>query len=655
MLRVRFASDARLAFGLLLLSVLALGAFLFVGFGPLPSRALHSPAAELPAPPVTSATEFVDATEEVGLAGWRHELEHGVRSIADAVAPGLGLLDLDQDGDLDLVVLRGTRPERGLAILRNELVPTGKVRFVDATEACRVSWRGAAQGICAGDVDADGDLDLYLTARGPNLLLKNLLIEEGELAFEDATAEADVAGARWHWVSTDPSHQPSTLPGEPQPSLGPDFLDHEVPEFSTGAAFGDFEADGDLDLYVANYVSYFEARHALLSANEREREQRAEPPGFMPQIFEPQPDRLYVNEGDDQELIFRDVSRAAHVDDRGGRGMGVLFLKIDGDDYPEIYVANDASDNVCLHNVAIGADDPLRIRRRFEQMTDEFGLHDPNSGMGIARGDADGDADLDLVTTNWRTQSASLFLFRIDHRPQLDGTTVATPFFTESADAVGLGVPTAPFVGWGCAFLDFDNDGDEDLFLGNGFTSPRQPAAGCSPEKALLFQNVGSGRFVDVTATAGAALARNYAARGVVAGDVDQDGDLDLVIAQNHGPLVYLENRLKNGNHSLTIAVRIGALRPPEPVDGATAPPRQPVRGDGANVLVVVDVGGRKLVRELLAGDSYLSQSPYEAHFGLGARPRVDEIRVTWPTPRARKLPPLRNVGAGRLQIEAER
>ncbi|MBM4014064.1 MAG: hypothetical protein FJ293_03750 [Planctomycetes bacterium] len=649
MRRVRFASDARLAWGLLLLSALALGAFVVVGFGPLPSRALRATESVPPAAPITAPTEFVDVTEEVGLAGWRHDVEHGVLSIADAVAPGIGLLDLDQDRDLDLVLLRGSAAPVGIGILLNQLVPEGKLRFVDATAECGISWRGAAQGVCAGDVDQDGDVDLFISALGRNLLLRNLLLDQGELGFADATEEAGVGGTRWHWVRIDARRLPLARPGPPTDALGATWLDHEVPEFSTGVSFGDLDADGDLDLYVANYLAYFAERHALTAADETTREDRPEPPEFKPTTFEPQQDRLYLNEGGEEQLLFSDVTRIARLDDHGGRGMGAVFLRIDGDDYPDLYVANDATDNICLHNIAADTPSMPTLRRRLEHATDGFGLDDRLSGMGIARGDADGDADLDVLTTNWRRQSASLFLFRIDERPQADGTLRPSPFFERLTEQSGLAEATSRFVGWGCVFLDFDNDGDQDLFIGNGYTSPRQPQAACQAEYPLLFLNTGGGRFVDVTSSAGAALARSYAARGVVTGDIDGDGDLDLLLAQNHGPVVCLENRLARGAQSLVVEVRIGALR--RSIDAAPDA-RQEIRGDAVNVQLFLDSGGRKQVVELLSGGSYLSQGPFEAHFGLGSAARADEVRIVWPSPRVRKVTLERNPKAGRLLVE---
>ena len=629
---MRFASDARLAFGLLALSVLALAAFVVVGFGgPLPSRALRSPASEPAMRPPVAGTEFVDVTDQVGLAPFQHDHGQGVRSIVDAVAPGLGLLDLDEDGDLDLVLLGGPASRTGVTILLNRRAERQQLRFEDVTDAAGITWRGAAQGVCAGDVDGDGDVDLFITVYGDNLLLLNQLADRGTLAFVEAAQDAGVRGGRWHWIRSDPLHPPEARPGPPPAELGPE---HEVVEFSTGATFGDLDADGDLDLYVANYLSYFEERHAMqmLRPTERERLERSEPFRFQPQTFESQPDRLYLNDGDEDDLLFREITRAARARDPHGRGLGVLFMLIDADLYPELYVANDASDNVLFRNVPADPAEGLDLRRRFDDATAEFGLHDPNSGMGIARGDADGDADLDLLTTNWRFQSASLFLFRHEARADANGAIRSEPTFEERSDRSGLGRATSPFVGWGCVFFDYDNDGDQDVFIGNGFTSPREGALACTPEKPLLFQNDGAGHFVDVTASAGPALGRAYAARGVVAGDLDQDGDLDLVIAQNDGPVVVLENRLPDlGNRSLTLAVSL-----------------RPMRADAVNVLVTADVGERRLVQELLSGGSYLCQGPFEAHFGLGRLPRADRVRITWPFSSAPAPRYLHQVAAGR-------
>jgi hypothetical protein len=640
---LRFASDARLAFGLLALSALALAAFGFVGFGPLPSRALRSPVAAPPPATPQAGTEFVDVTERIGLGDFRHVVSEGVRSIKDAVAPGLGLLDLDDDGDLDLVLLGGPGATTGVSIWLNRHAERRELAFEDVTEEAGIEWTGAAQGVCAGDVDRDGDVDLFVTAIGGNLLLMNRLADsEGEsLAFTDETQSAGVQGGRWHWRLTDPMNPPQTEAGDPPADLvqAAPARAGEVPEFSTAATFGDLDADGDLDLYVANYVCYFEERHRRLLLAESGRPDRAEPVQYQPVTFEPQPDRLYLNELDeDGDLVFGEVTKKARAKDPGGRGLGARFMLVDSDIYPDLYVANDASDNVFLHNVPMTWEDGGDLSRGFEDEGVLFGLSERKSGMGIARGDCDGDGDLDILTTNYRLQKASLFLLHRE-RVEVDGAARWETLFDERGQACGLGESSRPFVGWGCVFFDYDNDGDEDLFIGNGFTSPREGSLSCTPERPLLFQNDGTGRYVDVTSSGGSALSRPYAARGVVAGDLDRDGDLDLVIAQNAGPVVVLENRLdpSNGNRSLSIAVT-----------------QSPRRGDAVNVQVTVQAGRHPIVRELLSGSSYLSQGPFEAHFGLGRAAQADQVRLTWP---ALTPPPLvrENVPAGRRRATLDR
>jgi hypothetical protein len=654
MAEVRTTIDSRLALSLLLLSVLALGAFVAVGFRPLSSRRLNDPATQSAEPVVLAGAEFFNVNEEWGLAGNRHDTVGkagaGVTSIADAIAPGVGLLDLDGDGDLDLVQLNGPAARVGLTFWINQRKESGRTRFLDKTEELGVRWTGAAQGICAGDVDNDGDVDLFVTAIGPNLLLRNQLVMNGKrtdsLRFDDVSETAGIKGGRWHWIKSGGSAV--AIPGPPSAADGPE---REVAEFSSGATFGDFDGDGDLDLYVVNYVAAFEARWQQESAA-AEQVDRPEKLQFQPRTFDGMPDRFYVNEtGADGVVRFREVTAEAGVNDhvidpqghndQQGRGLTASFMRVEEKIYPDVYVVTDAGLNLFLHNVAAPAEPghpagAQAQRRRFEDATSEFGLADRRSGMGLARGDADADGDLDLLTTNWRNP-ASLFLYRQEQSVNLEtNTETAVSRFDEHGVKARIAEDTAPLIGWGCVFFDYDDDGDEDLFLGNGATSPRddQPDR-CGLERALLFKNRGDGVFDNVTASAGAALQQPYGARGVVAGDVDRDGDLDLVIAQNNGPLVVLENRRPpNGNQSLTIV------------------PKNWRRGDATNQEIVVSVGRQRLVRELLSGSSYLSQEPFEAHFGLGRAPRADRVQVTWPWLDAPPPGVRETVEAGVLVIE---
>jgi len=440
-----------------------------------------------------------------------------------------------------------------------------------------------------------------------------------------------VAGGLWHWITPtgDPNAPPTVVAGPSE--LGADW---DVPEFSAGATFGDVDGDGDLDLFVANYVAAFDARWE--KGRDSVTASRDEPIQYQPLTFEGLPDRLYLNESTPEDGVrFREIPAAAGVDDGRARGLNATFLLVDGDIFPDLLVASDATPNLFFHNERAADGEPdATMRRRFVESAQRYGLSDRRSAMGLARGDADGDGDLDLLTTNYRNE-ATLFAFRLEARagPSPD-EVVQVPYFEVRRDPV-LATSTSPWVGWGCVFFDYDDDGDEDIFIGNGSTSPREAAGQCQPERALLFRNRGDGVFDDVTASAGAALQVSYAARGVVCGDIDQDGDLDLVIAQNEGPLVVLENRRPaGGNPSITIVTSFGAKR-----------------ADAVNAMVVVESGDRRMVHELLSGSSYLSQEPFEAHFGLGNSPQVDRVIVTWPwigAPAPKITPPYK---AQRIQV----
>ncbi len=540
---------------LLLLTVASLGAFL-VDFllpsgrrGPIvrgATKALRRTG--LPA----SEVRFVDRTRESGVALPPADLEP-IDSITQVMGSGVGLADVDGDRDLDLYVVRGGAGETA----RNRLFwNEGNGTFIDATDETGAGDAGDGMGCVFGDVDNDGDLDLYVTNRGPNVLLLN----EGPGTFRDGTADAGVGDSSW----------------------------------STGAAFGDLDGDGLLDLYVANYLT-FDA--ALGERVDESRFDREDPVALLPHPFPAEPDRLYRNLG---QGLFVDVTQKSGIVDLDGRGLGVVISDLDVDGDMDIYVANDASSNFLFANRGDGT---------FESVAMLVGVDDPRSGMGLAVGDFDLDGLPDIFVTNWQDESNALYQ-GVEGAP---GTAFAGDF-VDAAGFTGLLTASVGRVGWGTGFLDFDGDGYEDLLVVNGYTTPGPDASTtCIPQAGQLFRNEGGRAFVEVDA--GRALEGPRNGRGAAFGDLDGDGDVDVVITTNRGELVILQN--EGGNRSGYLRVRLRGTQG---------------NRDGVGARVVVEAGGRRMTREVRAGSSYLCHGGFDLLFGLGGASGVDSVEVHWPS-----------------------
>ncbi|MEM6794394.1 MAG: CRTAC1 family protein, partial [Acidobacteriota bacterium] len=471
----------------------------------------------------------------------------------------------DGDGDLDLYLINGAptpgSPPR-TAAPRNALFENRDGRFVDVTEASGTGDTGYGMGLCAGDYDADGHLDFLVTNYGPDRLYRNLAGEGAPGRFEQVAESAGVAGGRW----------------------------------GTNCAFADLDGDGDLDLYVTNYVEFDYADNPRCGDEARDVWAYC-----RPAIFEGQGDFLYINRGDG---TFLEEGQPRGIDPGfEERGFGVLASDLDRDGDLDLLVANDGTANRFYRNDGAG---------RFEDQALESGLAlnrngRPESGMGMALGDVDADGLEDLLVTNYSFETNTLYR-------NLGGL-----FFEDATEASGLGGGGSYLpVGWGTALFDLDNDRDLDLAVANGHVMDTidlfEDGIGY-PQSNLLFVNDGRGSFANATALAGRSFTRAGVSRALAVGDFNDDGRLDLLITHTNDRVALLENRRAGENRWLGLRLDGGARYPSAIGARASA-----------------TCGGESLgEREVRSGGSLLAQDDLRLHFGLGACAGPVEVEVTWP------------------------
>jgi tetratricopeptide (TPR) repeat protein len=474
--------------------------------------------------------------------------------IADTMGGGVGLIDYDDDGWLDLYFVNGCPlPIDGDSTPRpNRLYHNrGDGTFEDHTERAGVAGAGYGMGCAVGDYDNDGRDDLFVTGLDRTILYRN----RGDGTFEDVTERAGVQSARW----------------------------------TTAAGFGDLDGDGDLDLVVIAYVEADPAR----SPECRDRTGRLI--HCQPERFPAQLDYLFRNNGDG---TFTDVSREAGVEGPGGRGLGLAIADFDGDGRLDLFVANDGTPNFLYRNLG---------GLRFEEVGDLAAVSydatgQPTASMGVVADDLNGDGLIDLLHTNFVNQASTL------------RWNVGGGLFRDGTLAAGLGVASRAKTGWGAVALDVENDGRLDLFAANGHTDDQPWLNSPMAQTAQLFLGRDSGRFVLAGAEATPYLARPLVGRGVAAGDLDNDGRVDLVVVHRDAPAALLYNRT-TGGHWLGLLLR------------GTRSGRTPV---GAQV--TCQAGDRRLVRWLTSGTSYLSANDPRLWFGLGPVDRVERLEVRWPS-----------------------
>jgi hypothetical protein len=505
-----------------------------------------------------AAPWLVDATARIGLDFVHDAGAPGSFAMPEIMGSGGALLDFDGDGDLDVLLVNARGPNR---LWRQE----AGLRFVDATRGSGLDAPGWGMGVAVGDFDNDGRADVYLTRNGPNALFRN----RGDGTFEDVTARAGVAGGGW----------------------------------SASAAFTDFDGDGFLDLFVTRYLALDPAIECRDAAGRRDY--------CGPERFPGVHDLLYRNNGDG---TFADASRPSGIAAAARHGLGVIAADLTGDGRPDFFVANDRDPNQLWVNRGDGTfADEAMVRGA---ALDDAGQ--AKAGMGVACADVDGDGRLDLVVTNLRGEGHTLY--RADARGG----------FEDGSARAGLVAATFRHTGFGVAAPDLDQDGRVDLAVANGHVfrgGAPEPRARLGPhwneyaEAGQLLRNAG-GRFEEPGGAAGALAAEPCVGRGLAAGDVDGDGDLDLLVMAVAGRPRLLLNEAPGRGRWLGVR----ALDPARRRDAHGA------------VVTAVTAGGRQ-VRLAHPAGSYLSSGDPRVHFGLGREDAVTVIEVVWPGGKVERFP----------------
>ena len=497
-----------------------------------------------------------DVTEVSGITFVHTDGSSGQRYIPETVTAGLATIDYDGDGRIDIYFVNGA-PLKGATfatVPRNALWRNlGDWKFDDVTDQAGVGDPGFGLGVAAADYDNDGDQDLYVNNYGPNVLYRN----EGDGTFTDVTESAGVACGN---------------------------------KLGAGAAFVDVDADGRLDLYVANYVDFTYDNHVTHSTQ-----------GFMeyagPRDYRPVPSVLYRNNGDG---TFTDVSLESGIGSHAGAGMGMVACDFDRDGDSDVFVLNDVDANFLMVNDGKGhfEEAGLLSGTAYNMYGDELG------SMGVDCADYDNDGWLDFFMTSYQGELPVLY------RNLGNGT------FADVTLASGAGEGAYPYVNWGIGMVDFDNDGFRDLFIANGHLQDeidQYDTSTAYEAPNLLLRNVGNSKFENISDRCGDGLSPVRSSRGAAFDDLDNDGDVDAVVLNSRQKPTIIRNDSPGGNHWLQI--RLG---------GTTC------NRDGVGSQVTVVAGSLRLVDEVHSGRGYQGHFGTRLQFGLGDRDQIDRVEVRW-------------------------
>ena len=509
--------------------------------------------------------KFVNVAGRAGITGRTiYGDEHKNKYLLETTGSGAAFFDYDNDGWQDIFLVNGTR----LNPLRGEQLPTSRLyrnkgdgTFQDVTEKAGLVRTGWGQSVCVGDYDNDGHGDLFVSAYGKNALYRN----NGNGTFTDVAERAGVANNRTRWGS--------------------------------GSAFLDYDRDGRLDLFVASYID-LDLKTAPLPETGpclyKGLMVACGPPGLVGGT-----NALYRNRGDGR---FEDVSVKAGITKTNGTyGLGVLVADFDNDSWPDVYVANDSAPAALYHNNRDGTFTDIGIEAGCAFSIDGK----PQAGMGVAAGDYDRDGWLDIFKTNFSGDTSTLY--RNAGRGVFDDVTFPA----------GLGVNTR-WLGWGCGFVDADNDGWADIFLVNGHVYPeveRLTTEAGYAQRKVLYRNLGNGRFEDISERVGGAVIERTPARGCAFGDYDNDGDIDILInpVNAYPELLRAEPATKNN----WLKVKLVGVKS---------------NRDGIGARVRVVTADAVQIDEVRSGGSYYSQNDLRVHFGVGKSQKVKTLEIRWPS-----------------------
>jgi enediyne biosynthesis protein E4 len=545
------------------------------------TRALASTIAALLALSIPASTAnllFRDVTAEAGIT-FQHHAAPEKKYIVESMSGGVALFDYNNDGLVDIFFVDSltVATAKDLSAARSALYRNlGNGKFEDVTEKSGLAHPGWGMGVCTADVDGDGWEDVYVTVLGKNRLYRN----HHDGTFTDIAEQAGVAGGGW----------------------------------STGCGFADYDRDGRLDLFVSRYVKV-DLEQLPEFGKDKTCEYRGVAVQCGPRGLPGESDFLFHNDGNGR---FSEVGAKAGVSDpRGYFGLGVAWYDYSDDGWPDLYVANDATPNFLYRNNQDGT---------FKDVAFPAGVAVSEDGaeqgsMGVAVGDYLNAGRFSLFVTNFSEEYNALYRHEGDH-------------FSDVSFRSGTAPSSLPFVGWGTALFDYDNDGLQDIIVVNGHVYPqldtvRLGASAGYRQRKLLYHNRGGGTFDEVAAQFGRVMMDERVGRGLAVGDLDNDGRLDVVINNLDGTPEVLHNELADRGNWLLVKLT-----------GAAG------NRDAIGAVVTARAGAASQMRLVQSGTSYISQNDMRLHFGLGSAAQIDSLDVRWPDGTTSKLS---NVKANQL------